>query len=58
MRKDDTPVLGVCMSDGEEMTEHAPDRLLGTLASVVGDAHFWLPVAVLAAGLVLLRWVS
>jgi hypothetical protein len=48
----------MCVSDGEELVERAPERLLGTLASVAGDAHFWLPTAVLVAGLVLLRWVS
>jgi hypothetical protein len=28
------------------------------IASVLRDAHFWVPVIVLLAGLVLLRWVS
>jgi hypothetical protein len=28
------------------------------LSSVLGDVHFWVPVIVLTAGLILLRWVS
>jgi hypothetical protein len=26
--------------------------------AVLGDAHFWVPVVVLAAGLLVLRWIS
>ena len=29
-----------------------------TVASVLRDVHFWVPMIVLLAGLVLLRWVS
>jgi len=25
---------------------------------VLGDAHFWIPVVVLAGGLLVLRWIS
>jgi hypothetical protein len=28
------------------------------LSSVLTDTHFWVPVAVLVAGLLLLRWMS
>ncbi len=27
-------------------------------ALILRDAHFWIPVAVLLAGLVVLRWIS
>jgi hypothetical protein len=26
--------------------------------ALVGDLHFWIPVAVLLAGLVVLRWIA
>jgi len=26
--------------------------------AIVGDVHFWIPVAVLAAGLVVLWWIA
>jgi hypothetical protein len=28
------------------------------LSLVLRDVHFWVPVAVLAAGLLVLRWIS
>jgi hypothetical protein len=28
------------------------------LGRVLGDAQFWVPVAVLVAGLLVLRWIS
>ncbi len=27
-------------------------------AAVLRDAHFWIPLAVLAGGLIILRWIS
>ena len=33
-------------------------RLVKGLSSVLSDVHFWVPVIVLIAGLILLRWVS
>jgi hypothetical protein len=30
----------------------------GRLAAVLGDPQFWVPVIVLIAGLVVLRWIS
>jgi hypothetical protein len=35
-----------------------PARSSVILAAVARDIHFWVPVVVLIAGLVLLRWVS
>jgi len=26
--------------------------------ALLGDAHFWIPVAVLIAGLLVLRWIA
>jgi hypothetical protein len=28
------------------------------LRAVLGDIHFWIPLVVLLAGLVVLRWIS
>jgi len=36
--------------------ESAPRQ--STFASIVTDIHFWVPVGVLIAGLLLLRWLS
>jgi hypothetical protein len=33
------------------------DVLAKMLAAVATDAHFWVPTLVLAAGLMLLRWI-
>ncbi len=29
-----------------------------TVKSILGDTHFWVPLAVLVGGLILLAWVS
>jgi hypothetical protein len=34
------------------------ERRRGWLSLVLHDIHFWVPVAVLIAGLVVLRWIS
>jgi len=36
--------------------ESAPRQ--STFASILTDVHFWVPVGVLIAGLLLLRWLS
>jgi len=36
----------------------SPDRPRGWLSLVLHDAHFWIPVAVLIGGLLVLRWIS
>jgi hypothetical protein len=41
------------------MTKLAADKRRHSLAALIaGDPHFWIPVIVLAAGLVVLRWIS
>jgi hypothetical protein len=35
-----------------------PDARRGWLSLVIRDVQFWVPVIVLAAGLVVLRWIS
>jgi len=34
------------------------ERPRGWLSLVLHDVHFWVPVAVLIAGLMVLRWIS
>lgn len=34
------------------------DRAQSWVSLVLRDAHFWVPVAVLIAGLLVLRWIS
>jgi hypothetical protein len=34
------------------------ERTQGWLGLVLRDVHFWVPVAVLIAGLLVLRWIS
>jgi hypothetical protein len=34
------------------------DRAQSWVSLVLRDVHFWVPVAVLIAGLVVLRWIS
>ena len=33
-------------------------RRAGLLATIVRDVQFWVPVAVLAGGLLVLRWIA
>ena len=35
-----------------------PGRLQSLSLVVLGDVHFWIPVAVLLGGLAVLRWIS
>ncbi len=44
------------MADENEV--EATQGLAAAFSSILGDVHFWVPVAVLAAGLLLLAWVS
>ena len=34
------------------------ERTQGWVSLVLRDVHFWVPVAVLIAGLLVLRWIS
>jgi hypothetical protein len=34
------------------------DRAQSWISLVLRDVHFWVPVAVLIAGLLVLRWIS
>jgi hypothetical protein len=36
----------------------SPDESRSWLSLVLHDVHFWVPVAVLIAGLLVLRWIS
>jgi hypothetical protein len=36
----------------------ARDRSQSWLGLILRDVHFWVPVAVLIGGLVVLRWIS
>jgi hypothetical protein len=36
----------------------SPERARGWLGLVLRDIHFWVPVGVLIAGLLVLRWIS
>jgi hypothetical protein len=38
--------------------EVRPDQKLPWWKAVLSDVHFWVPVAVLVAGLLVLRWIS
>ncbi len=41
------------------MSDDRHDRHTGSrLGLVLRDVHFWVPVAVLVAGLLVLRWIS
>lgn len=40
------------------MTEDRGQRDGGWVGLVLRDAQFWVPVAVLIAGLLVLRWIS
>lgn len=42
----------------QEKHSQAGNRVGSTFASVLGDLQFWVPLAVLAGGLILLAWVS
>ena len=46
----------VCLTELDRQS--GPGRGAAIFAAVVRDPHFWVPVMVLIAGLVLLRWVS
>ena len=35
-----------------------PEDSQGWVSLVLHDVHFWVPVAVLIAGLLVLRWIS
>jgi hypothetical protein len=36
----------------------SPDRHRSWLSLVLQDVHFWIPVAMLIGGLLVLRWIS
>jgi hypothetical protein len=38
--------------------DNSGDRSRGWLSLVLRDVHFWVPVIVLIAGLIVLRWIS
>jgi hypothetical protein len=40
------------------MTNTPPERSRGWLSLVLHDVHFWVPVAVLIGGLLVLRWIT
>jgi hypothetical protein len=42
----------------ETVTGDSGGRSKGWLSLVVSDVQFWVPVAVLVAGLLVLRWIS
>ena len=42
--------------NGEAMSETRPNRSL--MKVVLTDLQFWVPVVVLAGGLLVLRWIS
>jgi hypothetical protein len=47
------------IASGEEMVPDSQrSRSKSWLGLVVRDPQFWVPVAVLAVGLVVLRWIS
>ncbi|HEY4734954.1 MAG TPA: hypothetical protein VIH53_10460 [Gemmatimonadaceae bacterium] len=43
---------------GECMTDDVEDKSGGWVGLVLRDAQFWVPVVVLVAGLLVLRWIS
>jgi hypothetical protein len=43
-------------ANGEAMSEKRPNDSL--VKVVLTDLQFWVPVAVLAGGLIVLRWIS
>ena len=40
------------------MPDHHDQRSASWLSLVLRDVQFWVPVAVLIAGLLILRWIS
>ncbi|HZE08177.1 MAG TPA: hypothetical protein VE110_05415 [Gemmatimonadaceae bacterium] len=38
--------------------DHAGSRRAAWLGLVLRDVHFWVPLMVLAGGLLVLRWIS
>jgi hypothetical protein len=38
--------------------ENAPSKFQTVSTAILHDIHFWVPVVVLACGLVVLRWIS
>jgi hypothetical protein len=40
------------------MTDDVEDKSGGWVGLVLRDAQFWVPVVVLVAGLLVLRWIS
>lgn len=42
----------------ETMSDDRQKHTDSWLSLVLRDVHFWVPVAVLAAGLLVLRWIS
>jgi hypothetical protein len=45
--------------DGRSMNDNHREQKLGSwLGLVLRDVQFWVPVAVLVAGLLVLRWIS
>ena len=45
-------------SRDERVTDNHSGRSKGWVSLVIRDVQFWVPVAVLAAGLLVLRWIS
>ena len=37
---------------------NSPKKQVNWVSLVLRDIHFWVPVAVLIAGLIVLRWIS
>jgi hypothetical protein len=42
----------------EHMSEDRDQRRVSWVSLVLRDVQFWVPVAVLVAGLLVLRWIS